>query len=72
MSRCPTCPWEFDPIPGSGDDPSPFLMLGERPGNRENERGQVFVGPTGEELDHTYLPLAGLRRYQVRCQITKK
>jgi uracil-DNA glycosylase family 4 len=41
--------------------------LGERPGYWENKVSRVLVGKTGQELDETYLPLAGLRRRDVRC-----
>lgn len=44
------------------------MFIGERPGKQENLKQQVFCGPTGEELNQTYLPLAGLRREEVRVE----
>lgn len=42
-----------------------MAFIGERPGATENLKHRVFVGKTGEELDRTYLPLAGLHREDV-------
>jgi uracil-DNA glycosylase len=64
-NRCDICPAEFAPIPGDGPKPCGTVLIGERPGDKENKRGRVFCGPTGEELDRTYLPLAGLHREDV-------
>lgn len=41
-------------------------FIGEQPGKRENEKRKVFIGQTGQEVDDHYLPLAGLRRHEVR------
>lgn len=41
-------------------------MMGERPGKTENEQGRVFCGPTGQEFNELYLPLAGLDRSEIR------
>lgn len=68
--RCPNCPRDFDPIAGSGPSPSPFLFLGERPVRTDNDKGRVFAGKPGEELDYTYLPLARLRRPDVTVENT--
>lgn len=38
------------------------MAIGERPGRWENKYGRVFIGDAGQELDETYLPLAGLCR----------
>lgn len=67
-ARCPTCPGEFYAIPGVGPQPSPILILGDRPGVTEEARGRVFIGKVGEELDYTYLPVARLRRNEVRLE----
>ena len=65
-NRCDICPNEFAPVPSSGPTPARILLCGERPGQTENLKGRPFVGKTGEELDRTYLPLAGLHRDEVR------
>lgn len=63
---CPTCPLKYPAVGGCGPQPAPILVVGERPGKTENAHGRVLIGKTGEELDNTYLPLAGLRRSAVR------
>jgi DNA polymerase len=41
------------------------MLVGEAPGQREDEQGKPFVGITGYELNNTYLKIAGLRREEV-------
>lgn len=53
-------------MPPSGPEDSDYVFIGEAPGKIENERREVFVGPTGQEVDRHYLPLAGLHRGRVR------
>ena len=65
-SPCPNCPRVHRAIGGDGPQPSPILGIAERPGDRENRYGRVLVGPTGQETDELYLPLAGLDRANVR------
>jgi len=71
MDRCSQCSGNTClPADGPRGD---CLFVGEAPGKDENKgfpsRGispRVFIGKTGRELDEHYLPLAGLRRSQVR------
>ncbi|HEY8546500.1 MAG TPA: UdgX family uracil-DNA binding protein [Acidimicrobiales bacterium] len=46
---------------GEGPVPSPLLLVGEQPGDKEDEAGRPFVGPAGRILDEA-LELAGLER----------
>lgn len=62
MQPCPICPRTFQPIRGDGPLPCKLMGIGERPGENENKMDQVFIGRSGQELDETYLPLAGLHR----------
>lgn len=64
--RCSICPARYRPVPGDGPQPAHVLMIGERPGSMENQRGVPFVGPSGRELNSLYLPTAGLDRADVR------
>ncbi len=41
------------------------MLIGEAPGLMEARFGIPFVGPTGKELDLTYLPLSGLCRSDI-------
>lgn len=51
-------------VPGCGPKPCRLMLIGEKPGEREAERGLPFVGPTGELLD-TLLAAANLDRKQI-------
>lgn len=72
MERCPECPSrnlpaeaQKQPIKGDLDNEGGILYIGEAPGRVENNMKRVFVGPTGDELNQTYLPRAGMHRKQV-------
>lgn len=60
MTRCSACPGLNTclPVDGHGD----ILFIGEAPGKQENQKGRVFIGKTGDEVNRHYLPVAGLRR----------
>lgn len=66
MNRCPLCPGVNACIPPDGAPNAEVLFIGEAPGFQENRKGKVFIGPTGEEVNRHYLPLAGLTRPGVR------
>jgi uracil-DNA glycosylase len=66
MSRCELCPNKYSCIPPSGPGDSNYVFVGEAPGKIEDQRKEVFVGPTGMEVDRHYLPLAGLYRGRIR------
>jgi len=66
IPRCPPCPHTHRCVQGHGPVPAEYTAIGERPGKKENTIGIPFVGPAGQELDETYLPLAGLRREDIR------
>lgn len=63
--RCPACPGTNRIVPGCGPRPARVLCLSEAPGENEDKLGRPFCGLAGYELDHTYLPLAGLDRSEV-------
>jgi uracil-DNA glycosylase family 4 len=48
---------KVEPIPGRGPRPARLMGVGERPGKVEFEKGRVFSGPSGQELDYHYLPV---------------
>ena len=49
--RCPLCGQRKNVVPGEGN-PSPLvLVIGEGPGEEEDESGRPFVGPAGRLLD---------------------
>src|ERR1039458_2475904 len=66
MERCPLCPGEHRCVDSNGPEDSLYLFVGEKPGQQEDRAGIPFVGKTGAEVNEHYLPLAGLRRENVR------
>lgn len=50
----------------TGPQPSDLLLIGEAGGENEDIEHKCFVGKAGRELDKFYLPLANLRRHEVR------
>jgi uracil-DNA glycosylase len=49
---------------GEGPAPAPLMLVGEQPGDREDQEGSPFVGPAGRLLDEA-LEAAGLSRNSV-------
>lgn len=49
-------------VPDALTPGAPVFVLGQNPGKHEEQKGQPFVGRTGEEMMETYFPLAGLQR----------
>jgi DNA polymerase len=49
---------------GQGPAPAPVMLVGEQPGDREDEAGSPFVGPAGQLLDRA-LGEAGIDREKV-------
>lgn len=66
ITRCAACPGVNACIEPDGPRNADVLFIGEAPGKQENQRGKVFIGKTGDEVNRHYLPLAGLRRDGVR------
>ena len=64
---CKACPlWRHatQTVFGDGDACAPLMLVGEQPGNEEDENGLPFVGPAGALLDRA-LTDAGLARASV-------
>jgi uracil-DNA glycosylase len=59
--RCPLWKSATQAVPGEGMAPSPLMLLGESPGDSEDQKGHPFVGPAGAVLDRA-LQQAGLSR----------
>ncbi len=49
---------------GEGTNRAEIMLVGEQPGDREDEEGRPFIGPAGRLLDHC-LHAAGIDRSQV-------
>jgi DNA polymerase len=64
VHRCRACPLWRDAdraVFGEGDPDARLVLVGEQPGDREDEAGRPFVGPAGALLDQL-LERAGLPR----------
>ena len=47
---CPLCQQIRHKVPGQGDRNSPLMLIGEGPGQTEDEEGLAFVGAAGQLL----------------------
>jgi DNA polymerase len=69
VTDCERCPALLDSrsriVNGTGPTEADLLFVGEAPGEREDERGEPFVGRSGDVLDDG-LQKAGLARTDVR------
>lgn len=66
VNRCELCPGKNNCVPPDGPEDADILFIGEAPGKDEDKHGRPFIGKTGQEVNEHYLPLAGLRRQNVR------
>ncbi|MDO5435167.1 MAG: uracil-DNA glycosylase [Clostridia bacterium] len=68
---CPLYAGAKNKVPGQGDRQSPLMLIGEGPGQVEDEQGLAFVGPAGQLLTKM-LGAVGLPRDRVYiCNIVK-
>ncbi len=58
---CPIAQCDTRAVPGEGPQNAPLMIVGEQPGDMEDQAGRVFVGPAGQVLDE-YLARAGIDR----------
>ena len=68
---CSLCQGIHRKVPGQGDRSAPLMLIGEGPGQREDEEGLAFVGAAGQLLTRM-LEAIGLPRDRVYiCNIVK-
>ena len=65
---CPLCARIRNKVPGQGDRNAPLMLIGEGPGQVEDEEGLAFVGPAGQLLTKM-LEAIGLPRERVYLKI---
>mgnify|MGYP001600518141 CR=1 FL=1 len=63
--RCADCPHTHRQVGPDGPKSARVMVIGEGPGVWEDRSGVPFCGKAGQELDETYLKLAGLERSEV-------
>ena len=74
VEECRLCPLGshiLHKVPGQGDRRAPLMLIGEGPGQVEDEEGLAFVGPAGQLLTRM-LGAIGLPRERVYiCNVVK-
>ncbi|MEO0590289.1 MAG: UdgX family uracil-DNA binding protein [Pseudomonadota bacterium] len=60
---CPIAECKTRAVMGEGPAGARLMIVGEQPGDHEDEQGKPFVGPAGQLLDQ-YLAKAGIERSQ--------
>jgi uracil-DNA glycosylase family protein len=60
---CPLYEHGTQTVFGNGPAHAPLMLVGEQPGNEEDQKGKAFVGPAGQLLDRA-LEQAGIGREQ--------
>lgn len=63
--RCGLCAERRSIVFGVGTPEADLVVVGEAPGQQEDEQGEPFVGPAGQMLDKMLENVIGLRRDQV-------
>lgn len=73
-AACTRCPLHRDAtatVFGEGPVPSPIMLVGEQPGDREDLRGRPFVGPAGALLDRCIAEAGGDRSAMYLTNLVK-
>ena len=68
---CPLCRSIHHKVPGQGDRKAPLMLIGEGPGQVEDEEGLAFVGPAGQLLTRMLAAISLPRDRVYICNIVK-
>lgn len=68
---CPLCQGIHHKVPGQGDKCAPLMLIGEGPGQVEDEEGLAFVGPAGQLLTKMLSAISLPRDRVYICNIVK-
>ena len=68
---CPLCQHIHHKVPGQGDRQSPLMLIGEGPGQVEDEEGLAFVGPAGQLLTKMLEAIQLPRERVYICNVVK-
>lgn len=68
---CPLCAEIHNKVPGQGDIHAPLMLIGEGPGQVEDEQGLAFVGPAGQLLTRMLAAIQLPRDRVYICNIVK-
>lgn len=70
-SMCPLCHGIQHKVPGQGDRQAPLMLIGEGPGQVEDQEGLAFVGPAGQLLTKMLAAISLPRDRVYICNIVK-
>ena len=68
---CPLCESCTQKVPGQGDPYAPLMLIGEGPGEQEDQSGLAFVGPAGQLLTRMLEAIRLPRERVYICNIVK-
>ena len=68
---CPLCQHILHQVPGQGDRQAPLMLIGEGPGQTEDEQGLAFVGAAGQLLTRMLSAIQLPRERVYICNIVK-
>ena len=68
---CGLCQGIHHKVPGQGDRSSPLMLIGEGPGQVEDEEGLAFVGPAGQLLTRMLGAISLPRDRVYICNVVK-
>ena len=74
VAACALCPLHqgiHNKVPGQGDVAAPLMLIGEGPGQVEDEEGLAFVGPAGQLLTRMFAAISLPRDRVYICNIVK-
>ena len=74
VAACTMCPLYggiHHKVPGQGDRHAPLMLIGEGPGQVEDEEGLAFVGPAGQLLTRMLAAIDLPRDRVYICNIVK-
>lgn len=69
--RCGLCGSIHHKVPGQGDPHAPLMLIGEGPGQVEDEQGLAFVGPAGQLLTRMLAAISLPRDRVYICNVVK-
>ena len=69
--RCDLCRGIRHKVPGQGDPLAPLMLIGEGPGQVEDEQGLAFVGPAGQLLTRMLAAIQLPRDRVYICNVVK-
>jgi len=70
-AACPLCEGCTQKVPGQGDPHAPLMLIGEGPGEQEDQTGVAFIGPAGQLLTKMLEAIQLPRERVYICNIVK-